>query len=138
MQPNRRKSTRFAPLSQIRSILLTVSISLLLTGCSLLSGASVKEIDTSRNPEPTVPLDIPLPPPVDLDAPNWVVITPKNFSDIMEELKASGREQVLIAVTPSQYRRLSLDLGEIRKYINNQRAILIRYQDYYESSDSSE
>lgn len=67
-----------------------------------------------------------------------MVVTPENFSQIMGELEESGREQVLIAITPSQYRRLSLDFSEIRKYINNQRAILIRYQEYYESSDSSE
>jgi len=103
-----------------------------------LSGLSVEEIDTSRDPEPTVPLDIPLPPPVELESPNWVVVTPENFSQIMGELEESGREQVLIAITPSQYRRLSLDFSEIRKYINNQRAILIRYQEYYESSDSPE
>lgn len=61
-------------------------------------------------------------------------MTPDNVDDVMEEL---GGEKVLFAVTPSEYERLSLDFAEILKYINNQRAILIRYQDYYEGGEDT-
>jgi len=67
----------------------------------------------------------------------WVVVTPQNIEFILDSLDESGNEQVLIALTPNDYERLSIDIAELRRYINNQRAILIRYQKYYESDETT-
>ena len=68
----------------------------------------------------------------------WVVVTPENVDFILDSLDESGNEQVLIALTPGEYERLSIDIAELRRYINNQRAILIRYQKYYESDETTQ
>ena len=80
------------------------------------------------------PLDIKAPDPIEMDAPEWIVVTPENVDSVMDDLESESKEKVLVALTPEQYQSLSVDLAEIREYINNQRAILIRYQDYYEAN----
>jgi len=100
-------------------------------------GGRVDKIETTSTPQEITPLAIPLPSPIKLSGVEWIIVTPANVDEIMEQAKAMGREQVFFALSPAEYQRLSLDLAEIRKYINNQRAILIRYQDYYEGGEDA-
>jgi len=132
MLQNDQKSTRNVRLSLI---LITT---LILSGCSLIPGGrdlDLAEVQTIEAPRE--PLAIEPPDPVDMDPVEWIVITPDNADEVFEDLKSSGKEVVLIGLTPDGYEVLSLNSAEMRSHINIQRVILEKYQEYYEGSDSN-
>jgi hypothetical protein len=63
----------------------------------------------------------------------WRIITPDNIDQVWTEIKDSGNEVVLFAITPDGYEQLSLDFAEIRNHMAQQRHIIIKYKEYYES-----
>jgi len=47
----------------------------------------------------------------------------------MEELKGSTGNFVVFAVGPKGYENLAIGIGELRRYINEQKAIIVYYED---------
>jgi hypothetical protein len=100
---------------------------MLLTGC------------LGRTPEPTVVVqteyqkqNIPIqarPPKVEFPPVEWSVITEDNIDVKMEELKGSTGNFVVFAVGPKGYENLAIGIGELRRYINEQKAIIVYYED---------
>jgi hypothetical protein len=62
----------------------------------------------------------------------WVVITKDNFEAKMKELQ--GGIVVLFAVTPEGYQNIILNEAELRRYIQQQNAVIAGYKAYYEES----
>jgi hypothetical protein len=131
VQPRNLKSTR----NVLLSLILTT---LVLSGCSIFPGGrDVETVEAQTIEIPREPLALDLPEPVDLDTIEWIAITPDNADKVFSELESSGTNTVLIGLTPNGYEKLSLNIAKIRGYINTQRVILVKYQDYYEGSDPS-
>ena len=63
----------------------------------------------------------------------WVVVTPDNIEQVFKDLEDSGQHIVLIALTSDGYRRLSLNMADLLKLVQQQRAIIAAYQKYYEA-----
>jgi len=117
---------------------LILITTLILSGCSLIPGGrdiDVAEVQTIEAPRE--PLAIEPPDPLDIDPVEWIIITPDNADKVFEDLKSSGKEVVLIGLTPDGYEVLSLNSAEMRSHINIQRVILEKYQEYYEGFDSN-
>ena len=100
-----------------------------LSGCSLFGSAkpTVTIVETPRTP-----LALSLPAPLDLTPPQWVVITPENASTVWNELTRKKVDLVLIGLTDNEYKQMALDYAKIRALVEEQRAIIIQYQQYYE------
>ena len=108
-------------------ILLLLVTSLALTACGL------------RTPEPTVVVqteyqkqNIPIqarPPKVEFPPVEWSVITEENIDEKMEELKGQTGNFVVFAVGPKGYENLAIGIGELRRYINEQKAIILYYEE---------
>jgi hypothetical protein len=62
----------------------------------------------------------------------WIVITPENYAAKAEELSTKGNV-VLFALTPQGYQNLSMNVAELRKYIQQQNAVIAAYQEYYKN-----
>ncbi len=62
----------------------------------------------------------------------WIVITPENANQKFKELQSEGVVSVL-ALTPEGYKNLSMNVAELRRYIQQQHAVIAAYQEYYKN-----
>jgi hypothetical protein len=64
----------------------------------------------------------------------WIVITPENYAAKVQELSGKG-DVVLFALTAQGYQALSMNVAELRKYIQQQNAVIAAYKDYYKQQE---
>lgn len=122
----------------MKIILTLLLIVPFLSGCavfSLFGGNRVDPIDIQYTAVDRIPLNLSDPAPLRLKTPQWIVITPENADNVWEELKNKNTNLVLFAVTDQGYENLSLNMVEIRNFINMQRQIIIKYKEYYEPKE---
>jgi len=103
-------------------------LSLLLTG-SLIGCSSTPEIVTRTIIKTQ---EIPLrtaPRPIKLNDVRWYAITSDNVEEFLLEYERKNGAVAVIATSVIGYENLSLNLSEIKRYIEQQQAII----DYYES-----
>jgi hypothetical protein len=67
----------------------------------------------------------------------WTVVTPENFQQKSAELSAKGNV-VFFALTPQGYQALSMNIAEMRKYIQQQNAVIAAYKEYYKNEEKTE
>jgi hypothetical protein len=63
---------------------------------------------------------------------NWIVVTPENAEEVWKKLKEENTDLVLFAITDDSYEQLALSMAELRNFIAQQRAIIVKYKEYYE------
>jgi len=77
-------------------------------------------------------LDLPLPKPLELDNIEFVVITEKNFDEVLKKFSKENKDFVLFGITVDGYKSLSMSIAELRKFIKTQQFIILEYKKYYE------
>ena len=103
---------------------------------SLVSGCSWLETKPTEPPvrviTEQVPMEIyqpPLPSEIRLEDVRWFVITPENFEEQVSELeRLQGGEWVVFAITPQDYENMAYNLQELRRYIREQKEIVLYYR----------
>jgi Cys-tRNA synthase (O-phospho-L-seryl-tRNA:Cys-tRNA synthase) len=113
-----------------RGFLIAV-ILLSLSGCSLL----VKDIRASYTPVEKPELALPDADEVRMREIEWFIITEDNYEEVFTKLKESGNVVVLLGLTSTGYENLSLNLSDIRAFVQQQQAIIKAYKGYYLKSD---
>jgi hypothetical protein len=83
--------------------------------------------------QPRTPLALTDPEPLQVAPVKWVVITPDNADSVFKQLAAKGQSLVLFALTDDGYQQLAVTMSEVRNFIATQRAIVIKYKEYYEA-----
>jgi DNA-binding PadR family transcriptional regulator len=61
----------------------------------------------------------------------------ENYQTIFEEIKKSGRPMTLFALTDKGYANLGENLSSIRAFIEQQKAIIVAYENYYKESSKA-
>jgi hypothetical protein len=70
-----------------------------------------------------------LPDTIELERPTWYVVTRKNLEEFLTELeKIQGESPVFFAFTPQDYEKMAYNLQELRRYILQQKEVIIYYQ----------
>jgi hypothetical protein len=105
---------------------IAVLCSLFLAGCNTTTVLD-KPVLVDRTE-----LIVPQVQPVSQSNMQWIVITPDNAAQKMKELQADGVVTVL-ALTPDGYKNLSMNVAELRRYIQQQHAVIAAYQEYYKN-----
>lgn len=105
----------------------------LLVGC----GDTPQQIQVSSKPVDKPELVLPQAQELSLRNLDWKVVTPKNIDEVWEEIQQSGRPVVLFALTDQGYERVSLNLNDIRSYIQQQREIIAAYDRYYKNVEKT-
>lgn len=93
----------------------------------------------SKTPEPTIitvpeliEKDIPIQPrpkALSLTAPYFHVVTAANIEEFTEKFKKqNGSELVFYALSVRDYETMSLNLADLRRYIEQQQAIIVYYE----------
>jgi len=67
----------------------------------------------------------------------WIIITPENMEQVVEEAKKQGRPIAFFALTDQGYANLGLNFSSIRAYIQQQKAIIAAYENYYKKSNEA-
>ena len=118
-------------------ILLTVSLVMLMAGCSLfpIGGTRTKPVEVVNIEERPPMFHPPLPMEMQLVAVDWEILTPEilqEYLKLVEEGKAP--RQAYYALTTKDYENISNNMAEIRRYTRDILAIV----EYYRSLDDEE
>ena len=117
-----------------RSIASALGFSILfVSACS----KPVQEIQVSAKPVDKPELVLPYADPVKTRDVEWIVITPENYEQVFNDLAKKGKPIVLFGLTDKGYENLSLNLSDIRAYIQQQQAIILAYEGYYKQSNAA-
>lgn len=124
----------------VRTLLIATTLIPLISGCSVLPkwGTDVKPVEIKTVAVDKTPLNLSDPTPLEKRDVQWVVITPENAEQVWSSLREKNVDLVLIALTDEGYEQLSLTMAELRNYIVKQRAIIVKYKEYYEPAKKSE
>lgn len=63
----------------------------------------------------------------------WIVITPQNAEEVFVKMQERNENLVLFALTDDGYKSLSLNIAEVRNFMNTQREQILKYKEYYET-----
>ena len=105
----------------------------ILSGCS----STPQRIEVSAKPVDKPELVLPNADALRMRDVNWILITPENFEEKVAEIQATGRPVVFFALTDEGYENLSLNFSDIRAFIQQQRAIIAAYENYYKSANDA-
>lgn len=113
-------------------------ISLLaVSACSKPDPEPVQPIEIKTTPISRPNISLPTVDPIKTRSVNWIVITPDNFEEVFAKLEREGQNVVLIGLTGDGYENLSLNLNDLRTYIQQQNAVIIAYRNYYVRSQQA-
>ena len=104
-----------------------------LAGCSLLS-------ETVRTETVYVTQDIPLqarPKPIELDDVQFYAVSEKNIDEFLKTYEDKYGSIVFFAITVPDYETLSLNIAEIKRYIEQQKALILYYETNIMSADDN-
>ena len=109
---------------KVSSLLL---LSLIISSCSSwnpLKTIEIKTVEVERN----VPLQN-RPRQLDLADIHWYVVTEENFVEFKKRFqKENGDPLVAYVISVKDYETLAIDMAEIKRYIDQQKQIIIYYE----------
>jgi len=122
---------------------------ILLISFLLLGGCSLIQPQPLPTPEPIIKtvteyktLEIyqpPLPKAIDLQDVEFFVITEKNFEEQVKKLeKMQSGTYVLFGITPQDYENMAYNLQELRRYIRQQKEIIIYYRQATQDDENTD
>lgn len=113
--------------------LLILLIPILISGCGSFGWkSSVPPLEIQKKAIERTRLNIADPSPPKVITPTWVIVTPENAEQVFNNLREKNVDLVLFALTDDGYEELSITIAEIRNFMASQRAVLIKYREYYE------
>ena len=117
------------------SVLGLCLVALLISGCS----STPRVLEISSKPVYMPKLNLPRADVLDLQQRKikWLIVNHENFKDVMAKLKKDGRPVTLFALTDQGYANLGLTLSDIRAYIEQQKTIILAYENYYKEADKA-
>ena len=117
---------------KISSLLLAI---LLLSSCS--SFYKEPEIKVVTKLEKTVVPIVPMPKPVQMNDIKIYVVSPEeNFEEFKKEFEAKNGGDAYIAISIKDYENLSKNFAELRRYIEQQKAIILYYENAVQPIDT--
>ena len=113
-------------LKQSLVLFLLLPILLLSSGCSVwpkLKEISVQTVEVKR----TIPLQN-NPRPVDMNEMYFWVVTEQNFEEFKTKFIDKNTEFLFYGISVRDYENLALNMAEIKRYIQQQKEIIIYYE----------
>jgi hypothetical protein len=115
-----------------------IVLSILLAAFVLSSCTSTpRQIEISAKPIEKPKLVLPPADELRLKDLEWVVINEENAQEVWERLTKDKKDPVLIGLTDDGYEILAMNMSDIMKLLQQQKAIIAAYQNYYEESEQA-
>ena len=114
-------------LKQSLVLFLLLPILLLSSGCSVwpqLKELSVKTVEVKR----TIPLQN-SPRPVDMNDMYFWVVTEENYEEFKAKFTEKNGDFLFYSMSVRDYENLALNMAEIKRYIEQQKQIIVYYED---------
>ena len=112
-------------------ILFVLASVLLISGC-----ANTKDLKIKTKPVEKPQLSLQKTDPISLRSINWMIVTPGNSEKTFREISKNGNP-VVIGLTVENYKKLGLNLSDIKSIIRQQKSIIESYRNYYEKSSKA-
>ena len=106
-------------------LILVSSLLLLTSGCASVEPQVVLKTDY-------VVKDIPIQPqpkPLNLNRVKWYAVTPENMEEFLTRFEEESGINVFFALSVPDYENMSLNVAELRRYINQQKALIVYYEE---------
>ena len=107
-----------------------------LVGCSRILPEPVVQTVTKVE-KVQVPV-VARPKPLQLNDTRVFVVTEENYEQFVEEFKETYGEVAFVALSMKDYELLALNIAEIRRYLDQQKEIIVYYEDAVTSDSKSE
>lgn len=113
---------------------LRVSLLLLLlsstTACSLFPSRKPEEVVITQVEyvERTIPTQ-PRPKPVSLYDIEFYAVTEENLDEFLDRFEKENGDIVFFAISVPDYENISLNMGELRRFIEQQKSIILYYEE---------
>tara|TARA_R100000008_G_scaffold50757_1_gene30377 strand:+ start:336 stop:695 length:360 start_codon:yes stop_codon:yes gene_type:complete len=111
-------------------------LSLALSSCSSwpqLKQIEVKTVEIERN----VPIQN-RPRQLDLSSIKWYVVTEENFEEFKKRFTAENGEFLFYSISVRDYETLALNMADIKRYIEQQKNIIVYYEDAVKPREKEE
>ena len=116
--------------------ILSLSLILMLSaGCSLLRPEPQIQVVTNTV-KTTVPI-VAHPKKVQLNDVKIYVVSKENYEEFVKEFEAKNGADAYIAISVKDYENLSLNFAELRRYIEQQKQIILYYEDAVKPEEKS-
>lgn len=125
------------------TILALSSLTILLSsGCGVLPTVEYTPPPPVEVVTTEIKLDIyqpPLPQEITMQDVTWFVITKNNYEEAVARVEELiGGEFVVIALTPAGYESMAYNLQEIRRFIRQQKEIILYYREATDAADEAD
>ena len=105
-------------------------------GCGLVLFLSAcatqpKTIEISSKPIDKPTLVLPTADALNLREVKWIIITPENAEQVLKTLPTTGGKVAVFALTDKGYQNLSLNINDLRTYVQQLQSIIVAYEGYY-------
>ena len=116
-------------------LVATVAV-LVLSGCSSLRlPAEIKTV--TKIEKVTIPT-VARPKPVELNDVRVYVVNEEIYDEFVKEFTEENGELAFVALSMKDYENLALNVAELRRYINQQKNIIIYYEDAVTNKEKEE
>jgi len=109
-----------------KALLLILSLGLVLQGCSTLR-PEPKVITQIQTVERTIPIQA-RPKGLNLNQLYFYAVTEENFEEFKEKFVKDNGDFVFFAISVPGYENLSLNMAELRRFIEQQTALIVYYE----------
>lgn len=116
-------------------ILTLLFTSFIMSGCSLLRQEPVERVVTKEVLVQKIPLNLKSPDKFVWMDVEYIIITPENYEEKLSELQEDGKSVALYALDTNSYEALSINIANVLKYMKEQKLILAKYKEYYETKN---
>ena len=106
---------------------------ILLASCSNLP----QDVEISTKPVEKPQLFLPPVDQVNMRPVEWVVINQDNLDEKVKQLTANGRPLAMFVLTGDGYSNLGLNFSDIRALVQQQQAIIVAYEEYYQQAEET-
>lgn len=111
-----------------RNLLVPLLLLPAISACSILQKPEPEVVIRTKVVEKKIPLQT-SPKPISLNHPQMYVVTAENWDTFIEDFKKdNGQEWVFYAISVRGYETLSLNIAEMRRYLEQQKSIILYYE----------
>lgn len=112
----------------IWKILISLTLLISLSNCSFLGKPEEVVVTQIEYADRIVPIQ-PRPKPVSLYDIEFYAVTKENIDEFLERFEKDNGDVVFFAISVPDYENIALNIGELRRFIQSQTAVIMYYEE---------
>ena len=113
---------------RLKNFLMILPLTLLISACGACKKPEQVVVTVPKIVRNEIPI-VARPKPVNLADTKIYVVTAENYDAFVEEFKSKNGDIVYIAISVKDYENLSINISELRRFINQQKEIIVYYEE---------